>query len=152
MHVSEEQPPGDPAPGPAGGGQRSLYVPVKQGPAGAVVRLWRTPFGTRTAVAFTSDRRLRSVLGPCQPWIRLSEHALRRMAEPLGATRLTIDPVLTARPPAAWSDPAPAEPCEFRPPQAPQTVKPPQAPKPPKPPQAAKSPKPAKPQAAGTTP
>ncbi|WUV84932.1 hypothetical protein OG552_28625 [Streptomyces sp. NBC_01476] len=94
---------------PARGGV--LYVPVKQGPAGAVVRLWRTPFGTRTAVAFTSDQRLRSVLGPTQPWIRLSEAALRRMAEPLGAPHLTVDPVLTARPPASWSEPAPAEPC-----------------------------------------
>jgi hypothetical protein len=82
---------------------RSLYVPVRRGPAGTVLRLWRTPFGTRTAVAFTSDRRLRSVLGPCQPWIRLSEPALRRMAEPLGTRHVTVDPVLTARPPASWS-------------------------------------------------
>jgi hypothetical protein len=80
-----------------------LYVPVRRGPAGAVIRLWRTPVGTRTAVAFTTDRRLRSVLGPTHPWIRLSEAALRRMAEPLGAVHLTVDPLLTARPPAAWS-------------------------------------------------
>lgn len=92
---------------PGGNGQRSLYVPVRRGPAGDVVRLWRTPVGTRTAVGFTSDRRLRSVLGPCQPWIRLSESALRRLAEPLGARHLTVDPVLTARPPAVWAD-APA--------------------------------------------
>lgn len=80
-----------------------MYVPVRRGPAGAVIRLWRTPVGTRTAVAFTTDRRLRSVLGPTHPWIRLSEAALRRMAEPLGAVHLTVDPLLTARPPAAWS-------------------------------------------------
>jgi hypothetical protein len=63
-------------------------------------------------VAFTTDRRLRSVLGPTQPWIRLSEAALRRMSEPLGAVHLTVDPVLTARPPASWAPDAPAgEPC-----------------------------------------
>ncbi|MEE4542648.1 SAV_915 family protein [Streptomyces sp. V4-01] len=102
MHVSQHQPSTGPEPA-AGASRRSLYVPVRRGPAGSVIRLWRTPFGTRTAVAFTSDRRLRSVLGPTQAWIRLSEAALRRMAEPLGAVRLTVDPVLTARPPAAWS-------------------------------------------------
>lgn len=127
MHLSEPQPAADePAadapegdePLPAGDEPlpaadavrvRSLYVPVRRGPAGPVLRLWRTPFGTRTVVAFTSDRRLRSVLGPCQPWIRLSEQALRRMAEPLGTRHLTVDPLLTARPPASWS--APDEPC-----------------------------------------
>ncbi|SCD82386.1 hypothetical protein GA0115240_12483 [Streptomyces sp. DvalAA-14] len=76
--------------------------------------LWRTPFGNRTAVAFTSDQRLRTVLGPTQPWIRLSESALRRMAEPLGALHLTVDPLLTARPPAATAD-APA--ADSRPPR-----------------------------------
>ncbi|MEV6006322.1 SAV_915 family protein [Streptomyces sp. NPDC051976] len=83
-----------------------LYVPVRPGPAGFTLRLMRTPFGSRTAVAFTSDQRLRSVLGPTQPWIRLSATALRAMAEPLGAHHLTVDPLLTARPPAVWSTPA----------------------------------------------
>lgn len=109
--MSQHQPSVGPEPEPGGTGNRSLYVPVRRGPAGDVIRLWRTPFGTRTAVAFTTDRRLRSVLGPCEPWIRLSESALRGLAEPLGALRLTIDPVLTARPPASWSEPAQAEPC-----------------------------------------
>lgn len=110
MHVSQHQPSTGPEPA-AGASRRSLYVPVRRGPAGSVIRLWRTPFGTRTAVAFTSDRRLRSVLGPTQAWVRLSEAALRRMAEPLGALHLTVDPVLTARPPASWSreEPAPPE-------------------------------------------
>jgi len=107
MHVSQHQPSSGPEPEPGADGKRSLYVPVRRGPAGSVVRLWRTPFGTRTAVAFTSDRRLRSVLGPTQPWIRLSETALRRMVEPLGALLLTVDPLLTARPPASWSAPSP---------------------------------------------
>ncbi|SEG11871.1 hypothetical protein SAMN05216223_103292 [Actinacidiphila yanglinensis] len=106
MHVSQHQP------SVAGHAEqsermanRALYVPVRRGPAGDVVRLWRTPFGTRTAVAFTTDRRLRSVLGPTQPWIRLSEAALLRLAEPMGAKHLTVDPVLTARPPASWGAP-----------------------------------------------
>ncbi|HEY5835196.1 SAV_915 family protein [Streptomyces sp.] len=114
MHVSQDQPSGGTEPEPAGRTPRSLYVPVRRGPAGTVLRLWRTPFGTRTAVAFTSDRRLRSVLGPCQPWIRLSEAALRGMAEPLGARHLTVDPLLTARPPAAWSGTASGVPCAPR--------------------------------------
>ncbi|MFG1810404.1 SAV_915 family protein [Streptomyces sp. NPDC049040] len=87
-------------------GLRPLYVPVRTGPAGLVVRLWRTPVGTRTAVAFTTDQRLRGALGPCQPWIRLSESALRRLAEPLGATSLTVDPLLFGRP-GQGSAPAP---------------------------------------------
>ncbi|NUS10398.1 MAG: hypothetical protein HOY69_03145 [Streptomyces sp.] len=87
---------------PAGAaGLRPLYVPVRTGPAGFVVRLWRTPAGARTAVAFTSDRLLRAALGPCHPWIRLSPSALRRLAEPLGATSLTVDPLLFSRPPDA---------------------------------------------------
>ncbi|WSS24603.1 hypothetical protein OG519_27420 [Streptomyces sp. NBC_01190] len=96
-----------------------MYVPVRRGPAGAVVRLWRTPFGTRTAVAFTSDQRLRSVLGPTHPWIRLSEAALRRLAEPLGALHLTVDPLLTARPPAAPTTTEPAAPTVSTTPTAP---------------------------------
>jgi hypothetical protein len=127
MHVSQHQPSvaGDPEQG--GSSQRSLYVPVRKGPAGDVVRLWRTPFGIRTAVAFTSDRRLRSVLGPTQPWIRLSEPALRRLAEPLGARHVTIDPVLTARPPASWGapePPAPTAPRTARPARAPESAAP----------------------------
>jgi hypothetical protein len=119
MHVSQHDGPGDRTPegqhheqtAAAAPQQGPLYVPVRQGPAGHVVRLWRTPVGSRTAVAFTSDQRLRSVLGPTQPWIRLSESALRAMAEPLGARQLIVDPLLTARPPAAWADPAAGRPC-----------------------------------------
>ncbi|MEW2521920.1 SAV_915 family protein [Actinacidiphila alni] len=122
MRVSQHDGPGDrtpegqpheqpAAPGPAAAPGAApqpgpLYVPVRPGPAGYVVRLWRTPVGSRTAVAFTSDQRLRSVLGPTQPWIKLSESALRAMAEPLGAHHLTVDPLLTARPPAVWAEPA----------------------------------------------
>lgn len=88
-------------PDPVSAGLRPLYVPVRSGPAGLVIRLWRTPSGARTAVAFTTDQRLRAALGPCQPWIRLSPTALRRLAEPLGATGLTVDPLLFSRPTGA---------------------------------------------------
>ncbi|MFJ2598732.1 SAV_915 family protein [Streptomyces erythrochromogenes] len=37
-----------------------------------------------------------ATLGAAQPWILLSESALRAMAEPIGASLLTVDPPLTA--------------------------------------------------------
>ncbi|MFI1676020.1 SAV_915 family protein [Streptomyces sp. NPDC020607] len=80
-------------PGPAG----PLFVPVRPGPAGCVARLFRTPVGGRTAVAFTTPRLLSAALGPRQPWIRLSEPALRSLAEPLGVSEVTVDPRLTGR-------------------------------------------------------
>ncbi|MEW2390592.1 SAV_915 family protein [Streptomyces venezuelae] len=81
-------------PGPAG----PLFVPVRPGPAGHVARLFRTPVGGRTAVAFTTPRLLSAALGPRQPWIRLSEPALRSLAEPLGVSVVTVDPRLAAHP------------------------------------------------------
>ncbi len=73
-----------------------LYVPARPGGPHVVVRLFRTPLGARTAVGFTSPERLAATLGAAQPWIRLSEAALRAMARPLGVSQLTIDPALTA--------------------------------------------------------
>ncbi|MEV1006825.1 SAV_915 family protein [Streptomyces sp. NPDC049881] len=78
--------------GPAG----PLWVPVRPGPAGCVVRLFRDPEGVRTAVAFTTEARLTAALGPWQGWIRLSEPALRALTAPLGTTALTLDPQLAA--------------------------------------------------------
>ncbi|MGA4843364.1 SAV_915 family protein [Streptomyces sp. G45] len=95
----------DPEPaerGPAG----PLFVPVRPGPAGCVARLFRTPVGGRTAVAFTSRQRLDAALGAGQPWIRLSEPALRALTEPLGVARLTVDPRLAPEAPAAAPVPA----------------------------------------------
>ncbi|WP_405778396.1 SAV_915 family protein [Streptomyces sp. NBC_00859] len=73
-----------------------LYVPVRPGPAGVSLRLFRSPLGVRTAVAFTGPALLAATLGRGQAWIVLSESALRATAEPLGVTRMTLDPVLTA--------------------------------------------------------
>ncbi|MGA4847017.1 SAV_915 family protein [Streptomyces sp. G5(2025)] len=81
-------------PGPAG----PLFVPVRPGPAGCVARLFRTPVGERTAVAFTTPQRLSAALGARQPWIRLSEQALRALAAPLGVSGLTVDPRPAAHP------------------------------------------------------
>ncbi|MFE0172022.1 SAV_915 family protein [Streptomyces sp. NPDC059002] len=81
-------------PGPAG----PLFVPVRPGPAGCVARLFRTPVGGRTAVAFTTEERLGAALGDREPWIRLSEPALRALTEPLGVREVTVDPRLAAHP------------------------------------------------------
>ncbi|MYR62562.1 hypothetical protein GTY54_42300 [Streptomyces sp. SID625] len=83
-----------------------LYVPVRPGPRGCAARLFRTPLGDRTAVGFTSERRLTTTLGAGQAWIRLAEPALRALAAPLGAVTVTIDPLFTAPPPGP-AGPAP---------------------------------------------
>ena len=79
----------------------ALYVPVRPGPQGCTARFFRTALGGRTAVAFTSRRRLARTLGPAQGWIRLGEPALRALAAPLGITELRVDPRLSAPAPAA---------------------------------------------------
>ncbi|MEU9606609.1 SAV_915 family protein [Streptomyces sp. NPDC048057] len=98
--------------GPAG----LLYVPVRLGSAGGHhLRFMRTPLGVRTAVAFTSPRRLTDALGADARWIRLAEPALRTLAAPLGVTALTVDPQLTAPAPTVRRAPAAvAQPCARR--------------------------------------
>ncbi|GHB59449.1 hypothetical protein GCM10010347_31750 [Streptomyces cirratus] len=73
-----------------------LYVPVRPGAAEVAVRMFRTPLGARTAVGFTDPGLLAAVFGAQQPCIRLSEQALRALAEPLGVELLTVDPTFTA--------------------------------------------------------
>ncbi|MDT0468412.1 SAV_915 family protein [Streptomyces gibsoniae] len=77
-----------------------LYVPVRSGPSRCAARLFRTPLGERTAVGFTSERRLTATLGPSQEWIRLAEPALRALTAPLGVTTVTVDPQFTAPAPS----------------------------------------------------
>ena len=84
-----------------------LYIPVRPGPAGCTARLFRTPLGARTAVAFTSERVLTATLGPVQAWIRLSEPALRTLTAPLGVTTVTVDPQFTAPAPTSVTRVAP---------------------------------------------
>ncbi|MFD8966868.1 SAV_915 family protein [Streptomyces sp. NPDC059568] len=84
-----------------------LYVPVRLGSCGGQqLRFARTPLGARTAIGFTSARKLTAVLGEQQAWIKLAEPVLRALAAPLGATIVTVDPQLTA--PATATVPAPA--------------------------------------------
>ena len=83
----------------AKGGERArvepLFVPVVKGAnGGCVTRMFRTPLGTRTAVGFTSAQRLAATLGPTHAWVRLSRQALRALIEPLGITRVAVDPRL----------------------------------------------------------
>ncbi|MFD5569167.1 SAV_915 family protein [Streptomyces cadmiisoli] len=85
-----------------------LHVPVRSGPAGCTARLFRSPLGERTAVGFTSERRLRATLGPDQAWIRLAEPALRALTAPLGVTTVTIDPQFSAPAPARDTAAVPA--------------------------------------------
>ncbi|NEB81295.1 hypothetical protein G3I40_39720 [Streptomyces sp. SID14478] len=73
-----------------------LYVPVRPGPTGCTARMFRTPLGARTAVGFTSHERLVATLGGDQQWIRLGDHALRALTEPLGVTGVTVDPTFSA--------------------------------------------------------
>ncbi|MGW0935572.1 SAV_915 family protein [Streptomyces sp. NPDC002666] len=74
----------------------ALFVPVRPGPGGYCARLFRTPLGIRTAVAFTDESRLTRALGRQQVWIRLSEPAVRALVAPLGVVDLTVDPLMTA--------------------------------------------------------
>jgi hypothetical protein len=103
--MSEHQNSEDPEPShPAPAG--TFFVPVRPGSAGFSVRLFRTPLGARTSVVFSTEAALAATLGPRQPWIRLSEHAVRALTEPLGVTALTVDPQLAA--PATSDATAPA--------------------------------------------
>ncbi len=86
---------GEPShPGPA----QPLFVPVRPCRAGFALRVFRTPLGTRTAVAFTTRRRLSDCLGQDVPAVRLALPAVRALAAPLGVGLIRVDPQLTAPP------------------------------------------------------
>ncbi|GAA2721349.1 hypothetical protein GCM10010315_43920 [Streptomyces luteosporeus] len=100
---------GEPShPGPA----KPLYVPVRPCPWGFALRVFRTPLGTRTAVAFSSRRRLSDCLGPGVAAVRLSLPAVRALAAPLGVREVSVDPQLSAPPvrPLPPEDTAPSLP------------------------------------------
>ncbi|MFF2958982.1 SAV_915 family protein [Streptomyces sp. NPDC057963] len=88
----------------------ALFVPVRPGPAGCCARLFRTPLGIRTAVAFTNERQLILTLGERQTWIRLAEPAVRALVAPLGVVDLVVDPLLVAPGPGAAAAVKPARP------------------------------------------
>ncbi|MGX2996345.1 SAV_915 family protein [Streptomyces sp. JNUCC 64] len=92
-----------------GGPSGVLYVPVRPGSGGTVARWFRTPLGERTAVGFTTVDRLAAALGAGHPAVRLAVPALLALAAPLGIGRITVDPVLVARPVAdATAEAAPS--------------------------------------------
>ncbi|GHE43979.1 hypothetical protein GCM10017673_52660 [Streptosporangium violaceochromogenes] len=74
-----------------------LLVPVRPGAGTLALRLFRTPAGRRTAVAFTSRDRLAQVLGDGHAWTWLSEPALRGMIEGLDVAGIVVDPTTVAR-------------------------------------------------------
>ncbi|MFI5530288.1 SAV_915 family protein [Kitasatospora sp. NPDC051853] len=85
-----------------------LHVPVRRSGGTYTLRLFRQRDGGRCAVAFTRPEGLTALLGPGQASARLSEPALRALAEPLGVTALVIDPQLIAAPVTApAASPAP---------------------------------------------
>ncbi|GIH23862.1 hypothetical protein Aph01nite_21720 [Acrocarpospora phusangensis] len=75
-----------------------LFVPIHVGASFLSLRLFRTPGGARTAVAFSSSRRLTEVLGDGQPWTLLSEAGLRGMLRDIGVTGIVLDPAATVTP------------------------------------------------------
>ncbi|MGW5424025.1 SAV_915 family protein [Streptomyces sp. NPDC003943] len=91
-----------------------LCVPVRPVAHGCAARLFRTPLGGRTAVAFTTPERLRAVLGAGHAWTPLAEPALRALVRPLGVEALTVDPALTAPAPGRSRLPLPHLPVAAR--------------------------------------
>ncbi|MEV4927250.1 SAV_915 family protein [Streptomyces roseoverticillatus] len=75
-----------------------LFVPVGKRRSVHLIRLFRTPLGGRTVIGFTSRARLAGELGDDQACVELAEPTLRALAEPLGVTRLIVDPHLVAAP------------------------------------------------------
>lgn len=80
----------------------SMVVPVRTGSGTVSLRCGRLPTGEHVGIAFTTEARLRTVMGAGQPWIQISEQAMEEMLAPLGITRIQVDPgLVTARPPIA---------------------------------------------------
>ena len=89
-----------------------LFVPVHPTRHGTLaLHTGRLPSGQRTGLAFSWAASLTAVLGPGQPWTRLSEHALREMLTPLGIQQLRLDPH-PVREPAPSTPPARVPPAQ----------------------------------------
>ena len=70
-----------------------LVVPVLKGPTALSLRQFHTPTSELMVLAFTSPADLTNALGPDQPWVLLSESALRDMVDGLAGRRIiAIDP------------------------------------------------------------
>jgi hypothetical protein len=77
-----------------------MIVPVRTVSGMVSLRCGRLPAGERVGIAFTTEAHLVAVMGAGQPWIQVSELALREMLEPLGVARVQVDPglIVTSRP------------------------------------------------------
>jgi hypothetical protein len=77
-----------------------MIVPVRTVSGMVSLRCGRLPTGERVGIAFTTEAHLAAVMGADQPWIQMSEQALEEMLEPLGVTRVQVDPglIITSRP------------------------------------------------------
>lgn len=73
-----------------------MIVPVRTVSGMVSLRCGRLPAGERAGIAFTTEALLVAAMGAGQPWIQVSERALREMLEPLGITRIQVDPGMIA--------------------------------------------------------
>jgi hypothetical protein len=74
-----------------------LVIPVS-GSETVSLRSGRLPTGERVGIAFSTESRLRQVMGASQRWILISESAMKAMLAPLGIVRVQVDPGLIAPP------------------------------------------------------
>jgi hypothetical protein len=88
-----------------------LVVPVS-GSETVSLRSGRLPTGERVGIAFSTENRLRQVMGASQRWIRISESAMKAMLAPLGIVRVQVDPGLIAPPVAPTTQAAPTTPAD----------------------------------------
>ena len=73
-----------------------MVVPVHTRSGMASLWCGRLPTGERVGIAFTTEARLARAMGAGQPWIHLSEQALKETLAPLGVTLIQVDPGLVA--------------------------------------------------------
>ncbi|WP_397566498.1 SAV_915 family protein [Spongiactinospora sp. 9N601] len=69
-----------------------LAVPVREKAGSISLQVFSTPAGERAVAAFSTEERLRRVLGPRQGYVLLAEPVLRRLTEDADVARLVVDP------------------------------------------------------------
>jgi hypothetical protein len=68
-----------------------IVAPVRTKSGMVCLRCGRLPSGERVGIAFTTEAQLVRAMGPDQPWIRLTDGAMRTMLAPLGIRRIQVD-------------------------------------------------------------
>ncbi|MFI5730953.1 SAV_915 family protein [Kribbella sp. NPDC051587] len=70
------------------------YVPVHPaGGVGCTLQTGHLPDGRRVGIAFTTLTHLHTACGPHPEYLRMTEAALRESLQPLGITRIQLDPL-----------------------------------------------------------